>query len=178
MAHSHRIAAWLPNLRKLRETVDSLERAGFDRSQFGVLGRKSLFDKPQREDLNVRTAASQIGVRNREGAGAFRNILVDGLGFTGAIVAASSIVLAGGGLGVALLATAATAATGGLLGALLAHGFEADFAGTLNRKINNGGLLLWIDARNGNQTMLARNGLANAGADIAYATAPGAAIAA
>ncbi len=173
MTHSYRIAAWLPDPPKLRETVDALERAGFDRSQFGVLGRKSLFDSPLDHDASSKSAATRRQARKQGNGGAFRNILVDGLGYAGAIIAARSVVLAGGGLGVALLATAATAATGGLVRALLAHGFEPGLAKTLDLKIGNGGLLLWIDARDRDQNIMALNRLTREGADIADAIEPG-----
>lgn len=173
MAHPSRIAAWLPDLGKLRETVDALEHEGFERSQFGVLGRKSLFDSPIYDDTLARAAAARSDARTQGNVEAFRNILVDGLGYAAAIVAAGSVILAGGGLGVALLATAATAATGGLVGALLAHGFERGLAQALKRKVDNGGLLLWINARNGNQNRLARKGLARAGGEIADVAVPG-----
>jgi hypothetical protein len=178
MAHPHRIAAWLPDLRKLRETVEALERAGFDRSQFGVLGRKSLFEKPQIDESDARIPALHNVDRKQGDVGAFRNVLVDGLGYAGAIVAAGSVILAGGGLGVALLATAATAANGGLVGALLAHGFESGLAQTLSRKVDQGRLLLWITARDGNQNLLALAVLARAGADITDAAVPGTDVAA
>ncbi len=178
MAHSHRIAAWVPDLRKLRETIEALECAGLDRSQFGALGRKALFEKARIDESDARSPALHNDHRKQGDVGAFRNVLVDGLCYAGAIVAAGSVILAGGELGVALLAMAATAANGGLVGALLAHGFEPGLAQTLSRKVDQGRLLLWITARDGNQNLLALAVLARVGADITDAAVPGTDVAA
>ncbi len=150
----------------LQSTVDALELAGFDRAQFGVLGLKTLFENFHGDANGAVDDATDDAVREPESAGAIGGMLVGGLGYAGAIIAAGSVILAGGGLGVALLSSVASGTTGGLLGALVAYGFEDDYAQAVEKQVRDGDLLLWITPRDDRQHRLSETALAKAGATI------------
>ena len=98
-----RITACLASPEELQATVDALETVGFDRAQFGVIGLKSLFEDFSGDGMGVADDATEDAVREPESAGALSGMLIGGLIYAGAIVAAGSVIFAGGGLGIALV---------------------------------------------------------------------------
>lgn len=161
-----RIMATLASPEDIQQTVDALELAGFDRAQFGVMGLKALFENFAGDSTIAVQDATDDAVREPESAGAFSGMLIGGLAYAGAIVAASSIILAGGGLGIALIAMVAAGGSGGLLGALVSHGFEEGYAKAIEKQVEDGGLLLWIKPRDDHQNHLAKSELAKVNAKI------------
>ena len=166
MNDASRITACLASPEDLQATVDALEAVGFDRAQFGVIGLKSLFEDFAGNGMGVADDATEDAIREPESAGALRGMLIGGLIYAGAIVAAGSVIFAGGGLGIALVAIIASGGAGGLLGGLVANGFEQTYAEAVEHQVKQGELVLWISPRDDGQRKSAEAELALVGASV------------
>jgi len=165
-----RVIGVLPSAEALQAAIDRLERAGFDRAQFGVLAPQTAVEGWRRHptatatDVARNPAAPTGAYLEPESEGAATGGLIGGLTYLGAGLAAGGIILTGGSLGVALAGVAAAGGAGGLLGALLAYGFHHEHARSIHEQLEHGGLVLWIQPRTADQRDLAQAELKAAGA--------------
>ena len=137
----------------LENAIDELLSSGFDRAELSLLASadsvaEKLHDRYRRveemaDDPDVPRASfvSTAAIGDAEGA------LIGGLAYVGATVAAGAAVVAGGPLAATIAAAVVAGGAGGLIGSVLARWVGRHHANYLSEHIENGGLLLWVRAR-------------------------------
>ena len=164
---AHRVVGIFSSPEALHGVIDALELKGFDHAQFGVLSPKA--DDTSRSatqtaaDPSTPTDAPDAP-DDPETTGTLATAVIGGLTYLGAVTALGVMVLAGGGLGLALLAMAAAGGVGGVSGLLIAAGFQREHAETIESQLAKGGLVLWIEPRDAAQQTLALDAMRAAGA--------------
>ena len=136
-----------------RTAVDDLMSAGFDRAELSLLaGEQSVEDKlghayrrvQELEDEPTVPRAAYVGNHSlAEG----RTGVIGGLAYIGAMVGAGAVVASGGTLAAAVAAAALAGGGGGLIGGWLARFLGRDYAEALQKQLDHGGLLLWVQVR-------------------------------
>ena len=155
----------------LRNAVDELMIAGFDRSSLSLLASTHAveeklghkYDKVTEleDDLDVPRTAYVSTDSRTEGKGA----MIGGLGYVGAIGAAGAIVATGGTIAFAILGAAVAGGVGGLIGASLGRFMDQHHARHLQEQLDHGGLLLWISTHGTEQEERAAAILERCGAE-------------
>lgn len=135
--------------KSLRNAVDELLIAGFDRSNLSLVAsshavEEKLGHKYQKvaeieDDLSAPRVAYMGTDSRAEGEGA----IIGGLAYVGALGAAGAIVATGGAIGAAILGAAVAGGLGGLVGGALTRFMEQHHAKHLQDQLDHGGLLLW-----------------------------------
>jgi hypothetical protein len=135
-------------------TIDELERHGFDRAQFSVLGDRSRIAKRAKDleddpDLRFGTYVAPQSRGELQGVAIGLPIYLAGLGSYAVVVAS------GGTLAFALAAMLLAGTAGGGIGGLLAHSIARRHHDAIARQLEAGGLLLWAGIRSDEQQKLA-----------------------
>lgn len=139
----------------LQGAVDELLSSGFDRSELSLLASQNvveeklghLYDKVgELEDDPAVPRAAFVG---RDSLVEGRTGIIGGLAYIGAMAAVGAVVASGGTLAAVIAAGAVAGGSGGLLGTLAARWLGRDRAKEIQSQIDKGGLLLWVQLRDG-----------------------------
>lgn len=136
-----------------QNAVEDLMSAGFDRAELSLLaGEQAVEGKlghayrrvQELEDEPTVARAAYVGNHSlAEG----RTGVIGGLAYIGAVVGAGAVVASGGTLAAAVAAAAVAGGGGGLIGGWLAQFLGRDYARSLQKQLDRGGLLLWVHVR-------------------------------
>ena len=136
----------------LEQAIDELLSSGFDRAELSMLaGETTVKEKlghayervAELEDDPDAPRAAYIG---RNSIGDARGALVGALMYVPAVAAAGAIVATGGALATAIAGAALLGGSGGMIGIYLSRLFEKHHADYLQRQLDHGGILLWVNA--------------------------------
>jgi hypothetical protein len=141
----------------LRNAVDELLVAGFDRSSLSLLASEHVvedklghrYDKVA--ELEDDTGVPRVAYVGKDSRVEGESVAISGLAYIGAVGAAGAIVATGGSVAAALLGAAAVGGMGGLIGAGLAKFMDAHHADYLQEQLDHGGLLLWVSTHGADQ---------------------------
>ena len=159
----------------LESAIDELLSSGFHRAEVSLLASEQAVARKlshhyrpanaMADDPAVPRAAfvSTAAIGDAEGG------LIGGLAYLGATVAVGAVVMSGGALGATIAAAVLAGGTGGLIGSVLARWVGHHHADYLQRQIENGGLLLWVRARNGSDEARALEIMGRHAADKVHA---------
>jgi hypothetical protein len=162
--------AVFPTEQALIDAIETLEQAGFDRTEISVLAPESaaadsslakLYKDVRRleDDGNVPRSAYHSPHSRAEGEAAAVALPVYIGGFGGLFAA----VATGGLLAFTIPLVIAGGLTGGGLGAVCAYAIARRHRNSVERQMAEGGFLLWVRTRNGDQGARAKRALADAG---------------
>jgi uncharacterized membrane protein len=147
--------------------IRELQRAGFSKEHFGVMGQNAILQKvDHKEDKEQGTVQSEnkLGAAGGAVVGGLGGLLI-GVGAllipgVGPVLAAGTL---GGIIGAATAATGMGAAVGGLLGALTSLGISEEDAHVYAEGVKRGGILVVVQAEE-KKTPLATEIMQRAGA--------------
>jgi len=141
------------NAKALEAAIDELQLSGFHRSELSLLAsEKAIEDKlghlyykvGELEDDSEIPRAAYVA---KESVGSAEGVLIGGLMYVGAGLAAGAVVASGGTLAAVITAAAQAGGVGGLVGAVLASVVSDEHARRIEEQLNHGGLLLWVRTR-------------------------------
>lgn len=139
----------------MENAVDTLLVEGFDRATISLIASETTIEQKLRhrydrvseieaEPLTQRMAYVDSDSLNEAKAG-----IAGGLAYVGATAAAGAVVFSGGAAGLAIAAAVAAGGGGAVVGALLGRFVGKQHADTLQRQLDQGGLLLWVACGDG-----------------------------
>jgi hypothetical protein len=137
----------------LQAAIDDLLSGGFDRAELSLLASARSIEKKlghayrKTSDFADNPEVPRSAYVSTEAIGDAKGGLIGGLIYVGAVVAAGAVVVSEGPLAAAFAAAAVAGGAGGLIGSLLARVVGRHRANYLQEQIDNGGLLLWVHAR-------------------------------
>lgn len=137
-------------VKAMEDAIEALLLDGFDRATISLIASEATIEEKLRhrydrvsevdaEPHTPRMAYVESDSLNEAKAG-----LAGGLAYVGATVAAGAVVFTGGAAGLAVAAAVAVGGGGALIGALLGRYIGKHHADTLQRQLDQGGLLLWV----------------------------------
>lgn len=135
----------------LESAIDELLSSGFDRAELSLLASEAaVADKlggyyREASEMADDPAVPRTAFVSTAAIGDAQGALIGGLAYVGAI---GAVVMSGAAMGVAIAAVVLAGGTGGLVGSVLARWVGHHHAAHLSDQIENGGLLLWVRARN------------------------------
>lgn len=138
------------DVKGMEQAVESLLVDGFDRATVSLIASEMTIEQKLRhrydrvgevdaEPNTLRMAYVDSDSLNEAKAG-----LTGGLAYVGAMVAAGAVVFSGGAAGVAIAAAVAAGGGGAAIGALFSRVIGKHHADTLQRQLDQGGILLWV----------------------------------
>jgi len=137
----------------LQATIDDLLSAGFDRAELSLLASVRTIEKKlghayrKTRDIADDPEIPRAAYVSLEAIGDAKGGLIGSLVYVSAIVAAGAVVVSEGPLAAAFAAAVVAGGAGGFIGSLLARIVGHHHANYLQEQIDNGGLLLWVHAR-------------------------------
>ncbi len=141
----------------LETAIEELELAGFDRSQISLLARRDRVggeQPPDRDDVRRwedDPEAERCIVVDRHELAEGGAALSAGLGLVGGMTAAAVGIAAGAEILVAGLLAAVVGGAGGSIGAVLARRLGRRRSRQIEEQLAAGGLLMWVELRDGEQ---------------------------
>lgn len=141
--------------RSYQEAIDELLSSGFDHADISMLAaEKTVQEKlkhsyTQTTDLTD-TSGETIHRRHyvaNESVGDAKGVLIGGLVYVGALVAAGPVILSGGALAAAIAAAVVAGGAGGVLGSVLSKWLGECEGRHIQTQLENGGLVLWVHTR-------------------------------
>ncbi|MFO1129501.1 MAG: hypothetical protein U1E66_13835 [Rhodospirillales bacterium] len=137
----------------LQAAVDELMAKGFDRSELSLLGDEKTVEKAlghayrRVDELEDHPDVPRAAYMGRDSFTEAKAFAVSGVGYFGAMVAVTGIVLSGGTLIAAIAGAAAAGGGGALIGTWLARAIGRERAESVQAQLSKGGLLLWVRVR-------------------------------
>jgi hypothetical protein len=137
----------------LQAAIDELLSSGFHRAELSLLaGEDTVNDKLGGIYASPRAIADDTTIPRAayvspEAIGDAQGGIVGGLVYVSATIAAGAIVVSGGTILAAVVAATLAGGVGGLVGAILAKWLGDKHADYLQRQLDHGGLLLWVQTR-------------------------------
>jgi hypothetical protein len=147
----------------LENAIDELMRSGFDRAELSLLASESAVVQKlshvysPRKEMADDPSVPRTAFVSTAALGDAKGGLIGGLTYVGATIAAGLVVVSGGALGATIAAAVVAGGAGGALGAVLARWVGHHHADYLSAQIENGGLLLWVRARDAEHAARAVN---------------------
>lgn len=152
----------------LEDTVESLERAGLDRSDISMM---ATYDAVTKKLGHLYASVSEVEddgdvpqtvFADRHERAEAKAAIIGLPVYIGGSAAGLAVVASGGTLAVAALLAAAGAGAGAAIGALLSGAIDRRHAATVEDQLASGGMLLWVrvkdDAQEARVTALLRDG--------------------
>ena len=138
-----------------REAIDELLSSGFDHADISLLAAETAVQSKLKNTYTQTTDladTTQKDVERRayvasESVGNAKGVMIGGLVYVGALVAAGPVILSGGTLAVGLAAAAVAGGAGGVLGSVLSKWLGDSEGKHLTTQLENGGILLWVNTR-------------------------------
>ena len=138
-----------------QEAVDELLSSGFDHADISLLAAETAVQSKLKNTYTQTTDladTTQRDVERRpyvatESVGNAKGVMIGGLVYVGALVAAGPVILSGGTLAVGLAAAAVAGGAGGFLGSILSKWLGDSEGKHLETQLENGGILLWVHTR-------------------------------
>lgn len=127
--------------------VDGLREAGFAKSAISLLASQDSVEKKlghryeRIEALEDDPAVPRKAYKTRSDVGESENLVIGGLTYLPAVIAAGTVVAS---TGVVAAAVTGVAVAGAVLGTVLSHFMDKHHAEWLQEQLDRGGLLLWV----------------------------------
>jgi hypothetical protein len=139
----------------LQGAIDELLSSGFDRAELGLLAAESTVEEKlghkykKVTDLEDDAGVPRTCYISTESIGAAEGALIGAPLYIAAAATTGAILASGGTLGVAIAGAALAGGAGGLFGAILAKIVGDHHAHHLQEQLDHGGLLLWVQTKDG-----------------------------
>lgn len=153
------------------DAVQDLLDSGFDRAELSLLAGANTVERKlghafkrvqELEDAPEVPRAAYVGNHSlAEG----RTGIIGGLAYVGAMLGAGAVVASGGTLAATIAAAALAGGGGGMIGDMAARQLGRTQADAMQRQLERGGLLLWVQIRDGDHERRARDILARHGGE-------------
>jgi len=147
----------------LQAAIDDLALAGFAQHELSLMaGDDTLRDRLGHVYRDIQDAkddpqAPRQAIVAPEDVGDAKGAAIGIPAYIGAVVAAGAVAASGGTILAAVLASAAAGGGGGVLGGILANWIGQQREESLRQHMDKGGLLLWVNLRDGTREQLARD---------------------
>jgi hypothetical protein len=141
--------------RSYQQAIDELLSSGFDHGDISMLAAESAVQQKLKNSYTQTTDLADTSgqdVQRRhyvatESVGNAKGVMIGGLVYVGALVAAGPVILSGGTLAAAIAAAAVAGGAGGFLGSVLSKWLGDSEGRHLQTQLENGGILLWVHTR-------------------------------
>ena len=162
------------DVKAMEEAVETLLVEGFDRATISLIASETTVEQKLRHrhdrvsEIEAEPHTQRMAYVDSDSLNEAKAGIAGGLAYVGATVAAGVVVFTGGAAGLAVAAAVAAGGGGAVVGALLSRLVGQRHADTLQRQLDQGGILLWVacgdSAREERaQEILRRHGAADIG---------------
>ena len=141
--------------RSYQEAIDELLSSGFDHADISMLAaEKTVQEKLNNTYTQTTDLTDTTGKHTHrrhyvatESVGNAKGVMIGGLLYVGALVAAGPVILSGGTLAAASAAAVVAGGAGGFLGSVLSKWLGDSEGKHIQTQLENGGLVLWVHTR-------------------------------
>lgn len=137
----------------LQAAIDDLQINGFSEQSISVLANDQTIEKKlghlyeRVEDVEDDPNAPRIAFISKETIGQVEGALVGVPLYVAALTGAGAVVASGGTMLAAMTGTVLAAAAGAGVGGIFARLFSKQYAENIQRQLDRGGLVLWVNVR-------------------------------
>jgi hypothetical protein len=138
------------DVKAMEDAIEALLLEGFDRATISLIASEATIEEKLRHrydrvsEVDAEPHVPRMAYVDSDSLNEAKAGLAGGLAYLGATVAAGAVVFTGGAAGLAVAAAVAAGGGGALIGALLGRYIGKHHADTLQRQLDQGGLLLWV----------------------------------
>ncbi len=155
---------------QMETALDELQESGFDRSEISLLANEDTVEArlghhyEKASDAADDPDAPRVAYVSKESLGAAEGALIGAPLYVAAITSAGIALAVGGPIAVAVAAAAVGGGAGALAGVALAGLVDRKYANEIEKQLEHGGVLVWVDLRSPEQEAKATEILTKYGA--------------